>query len=68
MDFLRSTLNWENPDDDVDQCVNFEEKVKAARVNVYCTLSVPENRLFDSMLQLSFGLLLPIEKTSLLRC
>ena len=69
IDFLRSTLNWENPDD-IDQSASLGEKWKVAQVNVYSILFVPEDRIFDSIAPFVFGRRLSKEKekASVLRC
>jgi len=69
INFLRSTLNWENPDD-IDQSASLGEKWKVAQVNVYSILFVPEDRIFDSIAPFVFGRRLSKEKekASVLRC
>jgi hypothetical protein len=67
IDFLRSALNWENPDD-IDQCASFDKKWTIAQVGGESIRFVPENRISESIALFSSEHHLPIEKASVLRC
>ena len=67
IDFLRSALNWENPDV-IDQCASFDKKWIIAQVGGDSIRFVPENRIFESIALFSPEHYLPIEKASVLRC
>lgn len=67
IDFLRSALNWENPDD-IDQCASFDKKWTTAQVGGESIRFVPENRISESIALFSSEHHLPIEKASVLRC
>lgn len=67
IDFLRSALNWENPDD-IDQCASFDKKWTIAQVGGESIRFVPENRIFEPIALFSSEHHLPVEKASVLRC
>jgi hypothetical protein len=67
IDFLRSTLNWENPDD-VDQFASFEEKGKMARIDVFSSLLGIKNRIFKELFIFSSRHSLSIKEAPVLRC
>lgn len=67
IDFLRSALNWENPDD-IDQCASFDKKWMIAQVGGDSIRFVLENRIFEPIALFPSEHHLPIEKASVLRC
>ena len=67
IDFLRSALNWENPDD-VDQGAAFEKKGKMAQVNVDSIHMVAQERIFISIWLTSSQQTSPIGKSYVPRC
>jgi len=67
IDFLRSALNWENPDD-IDQCASFDKKWTIAQVGGESIRFVPENRISEPIALFSSEHHLPIEKAPVLRC
>jgi len=67
VDFLCSTLTWENTDDE-DQGVNFQEKGKTPEIDFFSSLFVINKKIFKESLLLSSQKSLSMEEASVLRC